>query len=1002
MKATEGGETAFKEAYASLNAAQKEAVDTIEGPVMVIAGPGTGKTQILTLRIANILLKTDTAPENILAITFTDSGAKAMRERLRRYIGARAYQVSIHTFHSFAAQLIRQYPDAYPHILGGTPASELQKTRLIESILEDPAHAKLRPVGNPEYYVTPLLRQMSELKQEYVTPDQLAILVAKQETDLQSVEQYHTKGAHKGKVRGEYTKLAGVVEKNQVLLSVYRQYEELLRSEKLFDFDDMITSTVAALESNADMLLDLQETYQYVLADEHQDVNGSQNKILEALSAYHEVPNIFVVGDEKQAIYRFQGASLENFLYFEEKFTNAKTIALTENYRSGQSVLDSAHSLVAVESGPLKDLRVPLTAASVEQATVETATFSHQAVEDDWLVETIMSSLESGTVPDEIAVIVRTNREVEALAARLRDAGVTVAASADGDILEHPYTHSILDLLRTVAEPTNDTALFRVLHGAYWGLKIEDMMALVSARRYDRSLQTLLSEARDSNELGLQQPEKVAMIHDVIIAARTETGAVAPQRVLEQLLEASGFLTWVAAIDSLSGARVIRRLYDEIQAAVQAGSVETVTDIVAMLENHQQYNLPLNAPYIVNNSASVTVMTAHKAKGLEYQEVYVAHLNDRAWGGSRKRQNFTIPFERALAEADFDPLDDERRLLYVAMTRAKERLVMSCSEMSHDAKELTPSRFLSEIDASTFSTVDVSAAEAAFDPLKKLSTASSLQSVVDPALIAHVLSERGFSATALNNYLDSPWTYFYRNVLRYPQTQPLPMQFGTAMHSVLDAAVAIYGKEGKWPNESALKQSLEEALNRLPLTAHEYTQLLEKGLDAVYPYIAHLEQTITPECKREFSIRVTLETGLSELPELPLTGALDRIDFDGDGNALRVVDYKTGKPKSRNVIEGKTQSSNGGYKRQLVFYALLLSLYEDERYQTRKGVLSFVEPTSSGVIKEEAFVISDEEIEALKTEIISAVSNLLSGEAFNDPCNPEVCEYCDLVNLLER
>ena len=322
---------AFKKAYGALNTAQKEAVDTIEGPVLVIAGPGTGKTQILTLRIANILLSTDTAPENILALTFTESGARAMRERLRSFVGAVAYRVPIYTFHGFAGDLIRQYPDSYSNIIGGRPASELEKVELIETILDDSEFKLLRPLGNPAYYVRAILHTIATLKQEYLEPDKLGAIINEQEAVLASMPKLHEKGAHKGKVKGDYQKLEKTIAKNHELLAVYRRYQSLLREQNLYDFDDMMLESVHALNSNEDMLRDLQENYQYLLADEHQDVNASQNRILELLAAYHERPNIFVVGDEKQAIYRFQGASLENFLYFEDKFPNTTTIALTEN-----------------------------------------------------------------------------------------------------------------------------------------------------------------------------------------------------------------------------------------------------------------------------------------------------------------------------------------------------------------------------------------------------------------------------------------------------------------------------------------------------------------------------------------------------------------------------------------------------------------------------------------------------------------------------------------------
>ncbi len=208
-------EKTFLDAYHRLNNAQKEAVDTIEGPVMVIAGPGTGKTQILTLRIANILKQTDVRPENILALTFTESGAKAMRERLASYIGSPAYRVGIFTFHEFAGRLIRQYPDAYTRAVGGRPITDLEKVTLIESIIETPTIKLLRPSGSPEYYVKPIMSAISLMKREYITPDAFLEIIEEQEKNLAGVQKIHEKGAHKGKVRGEYIEYEKKVNKNR-------------------------------------------------------------------------------------------------------------------------------------------------------------------------------------------------------------------------------------------------------------------------------------------------------------------------------------------------------------------------------------------------------------------------------------------------------------------------------------------------------------------------------------------------------------------------------------------------------------------------------------------------------------------------------------------------------------------------------------------------------------------------------------------------------------------
>jgi DNA helicase II / ATP-dependent DNA helicase PcrA len=968
---------------------------------MVIAGPGTGKTQILTLRIANILLQTDTAPESILALTFTESGATAMRERLRRFLGSAAYRVPIHTFHGFAGQLISAYPDAFPRIIGSRPAGDMEKIAIVEAILDNPDIKILRPSGNPSYYITPLLRQFGELKKEYVRPDDFAVLICGQEEQLLSIPKFHEKGAHKGKVRGEYTKLSDTVAKNREVLFVYRQYEAMLRERSLYDFEDMIAEAVTALGSNENMLRDVQELYQYVLADEHQDVNGAQNRILELLASYHASPNIFVVGDEKQAIYRFQGASLQNFLFFQDHFTGTQVIELTENYRSGQVILDAAHSLVTVEDEALMKLRVPLRAAAVAEASLEVRHFSHQAVEDEWLVGAIKDSVVAGTPPEEIAVIVRTNREVEALSGKLRKAGLLVDASADGDILVHPITHAIESLIAAVLTDHDESALFAVLHGAFWGITVNDLVKITSARSYDTSLLSLLADVSKLAALGVTEIDRAYNIHTVIETARAREVTEPPHRVLEYVLQSSGFLDHVMQHDPIEGVRVVRRLYDEVEALVLRDGVGTLAVIRDTFARRRAFNLPLNAPYLSTNQQAVQVMTAHKSKGLEFSVVFMPHLQDSVWGGGAKRSSFNIPLSSRVQTELVDAFDDERRLFYVGMTRAKHALYLSVAATSTDGKVLSPTRFFDDIASNLLTRVDTEAAEAAFHPLTVLTQAGAVVPI-DTALITAALKQRGFSATSLNNYLKNPYDYLYRNVLRIPEVQPTHMQFGTAVHNVLEQVTKTHTREARVLSVSEVKALLEFELGRLPLGTTEFTRLLEKGLTVLVRYIEHMVPSLPKATKEEFNIRVLLPTGLPAIPELPLTGKLDRIDLDDRGQALRVVDYKTGKPKSRNQIEGKTASSDGAYKRQLTFYALLLSLYGDERYQCNTGVLSFVESDSKGVIKEESFIITEEEVLALREDIIAAAAMLVSGAFLEDAAVAAESAYAHLITFLAR
>jgi DNA helicase-2/ATP-dependent DNA helicase PcrA len=1000
MNAEKDQRAVFNEAYASLNVAQKKAVDTIEGPVMVVAGPGTGKTQILTLRIAKILIETDIQPNNILALTFTDAGAKAMRDRLHRYIGAEAYQVGIYTFHSFAQRLIRDYPDAYMRVIGGRPASDLDKVTMFETILEDGTYKALRPIGNPSYYISHINRTISSLKKEYITPDSFASNIAMQEQELLGIEKIHAKGAHKGKVRGEYSKKEKSIEKNRELLSVYRSYEALLTANRLYDFEDMIVETVQALQSNEDMLRDLQETYQYVLADEHQDVNGSQNKILELLCNFHDSPNIFVVGDEKQAIYRFQGASLENFLYFEDIFKNTVRISLTENYRSGQTILDASHSLVAVADGPLAELRIPLISKVDSQSSLTRRNFSHQAIEDSWVVAEIQSLIKSGFSPEEIAIIVRTNKEVEQFASLLRKEGIVVEASADGDILDHPITRAVQSFIDTVVQSHNQEALFELIHGAYWGIGTNDLIRIASARSYSTTLPLILASEEKLKELGVEHIQEVLKITKVLEEARAKEVSEAPHRVLEFLLQESGFLEHILANDPLESARVVRRLYDEVEKMVLFDKKTTLKEVSEVFSRYREHRISLIAPYIASNTSAVQVMTAHKSKGLEFGAVFIPHAIDSVWGGTTQRTYFDIRLQAHSDQGEIvDSIDDERRLFYVAMTRAKQKLYISYAEQNMEGRELIASRLFDEIDQRFVTEENSSDFESIFNPVAEIAKKLQKQTIDSDLFVAH-LKDKGLSATALNNYLRSPYDYVYRNVLRVPEVQALPMQFGTAIHGVMEWLSSVIASTGTMPSPTQIKQNLEVELSRLPITQHEFVRLHEKGFEGLLAYTQYIQDSFPRDSKVEFTIRVVLPTGIPEFPELPLTGKLDRLDFDANGNVVQVVDYKTGKPKTRNDIEGRTKNSNGDYKRQLTFYALLLSLYGEQRYACKTGRLSFIEPDAKGLIHEEVFEISEEEIEALKTEIIRVAQEIISGSFLEIPCDNTQSSYCHLVEML--
>src|SRR3989344_4120023 len=266
----------FDKLYKALNPAQKEAVDNIEGPAMVVAGPGTGKTQVLTLRIANILKRTDANPDSILALTFTESVAHNLRTRLVEIMGTVGYRIAIFTFHGFCNDVIRRFAPHFPGIVGYAHANLIDQILILEEIIARSRLTKLKPFGNPYFYVRDVVSTIGKLKRENIDPNKLEKLIRKEPKERR--------------------------ERNKEFLYLYREYEKLLRARGYYDYDDMVMEVIRVLGADKELLSSLQEQYQYVLADEHQDANAGQNELLKLLMSFHQSPNIFVVGDEKQAI----------------------------------------------------------------------------------------------------------------------------------------------------------------------------------------------------------------------------------------------------------------------------------------------------------------------------------------------------------------------------------------------------------------------------------------------------------------------------------------------------------------------------------------------------------------------------------------------------------------------------------------------------------------------------------------------------------------------------
>ncbi|MCW3086755.1 MAG: ATP-dependent helicase, partial [Sediminibacterium sp.] len=343
----------FEKIYADLNTQQKRAVDTIEGPVMVIAGPGTGKTQILGARIGRILLDTDTQPENILCLTYTDAGAVAMRRRLLSFIGPDAYKVNIYTFHAFCNDIIQENLSLFEKTVLD-PISDLEKIDLFKQLIDGfPKNHPLKRYRGDVYFEIRNLQQLfSSMKREGWTPEFINQKIDEFLADIPTRDEFVYKRAYKQFRAGDLkeNKIEEAKEKMEKLraaVNEFDRFQKLMRNRNRYDFDDMINWVIRAFEENKLLLSRYQEQFLYILVDEYQDTSGTQNRLVELLINYWEQPNVFVVGDDDQSIYRFQGANVENMLGFASGYKETLlTIVLTDNYRSTQPILDVSKTLI--------------------------------------------------------------------------------------------------------------------------------------------------------------------------------------------------------------------------------------------------------------------------------------------------------------------------------------------------------------------------------------------------------------------------------------------------------------------------------------------------------------------------------------------------------------------------------------------------------------------------------------------------------------------------------
>lgn len=1021
-------EEKYTEIYNRLNDEQRDAVDTLEGPVMVIAGPGTGKTQILAARIGKILLHTDALPENILCLTYTDAGVVAMRKRLQQFIGAEAYKVNIYTFHAFCNDVIQDNLSLFEKT-SLDPISELERVEYFKILIDgfEKNHPLKRYRGDVYYEANHLSNLFSTMKREGWKVAYINEKIKEYEAALNDRDDLIYKNSRagqytKGDKKPKYYEEVKRMEKLRAAVAEFDNYQQLMRSRKRYDFDDMINWVIEAFESNTGLLADYQEKFQYILVDEYQDTSGTQNKIVQLLINYWEQPNVFVVGDDDQSIYRFQGANVQNMLDFANSYTAAlKTIVLTNNYRSIQPILDVSRTLISSNKerlvnqlpGLSKELLAANTTINHLQHQPEINEYNTAFEEMAAITLHVEKLLEQGTPPGRIAIIYKENKYGEELAHFFRQKNIPVYSKRSINLLQQPFVKKIVTLLQYLNAEHDipyggDELLFEILHFDFYKIPPIEIARLtvevnqLKLKGETISIRKLLSDKADKPaktlfDAGLNESMRhVSQVLEQLIA---DVSNVTIQQLMDNIITNAGVLRYIIHSDNkVELMHFLSAFFDFIKEENRRNPALTLEGLMNLLSLMQTEGLALPMMRTTGNDKGVNLLTAHGSKGLEFEHVFVAGTNASYWEKKRKNnRGFKLPdtiFSSAATGSDEEEL---RRVFYVAITRAEKNLYISYAKMN-DGKELEPSMFLVQIQDQHGLQVNKKylTADEIFD-FQKLSFAAQAPVIDDTEqdFITALLEKFVMNVTALNNYLNCPLKFYYQNLIRIPSGKNEATEFGSAIHFALERLFKKM-QEGRQDAFAPVKTMLDDfewymQRHRENFTKEAFARRLEQGSIIIPAYYEKYIHTWNKVVAVELNVRGVVVNGV------PLKGKIDKLEFYGKD--VNVVDYKTGNvTKAKEKLNGPDNkfAHGGDYWRQAVFYKILLDNYRQKDWRVVSTEFDFIEPNTQQQFEKLKVVIEPADIETVQNQITESWQKIQKKE-FYKGCGKPDCHWCNFV-----
>ncbi len=1033
MRTKEEQLKAFEAVYDGLNPQQKTAVDTIEGPVMVIAGPGTGKTQILSARIGKIMLETDTPPENILCLTYTDAGAIAMRKRLVQFIGTSAYKVNISTFHSFCNDIIQDNLSLFDKT-SLDPISELEKIELFKKLIDgfDKHNPLKRYRGDVYYEISNLSKLFSAMKKEgwgvpYLVEriDQYISEIPFRDEFLykRKTKQFEAGSLKQALVDAEIEKM----EKLKAAVKQFETYQQLMKDHNRYDFDDMINWVIRAFKENKNLLAQYQERFLYILVDEYQDTSGTQNELVELLVNYWEQPNLFVVGDDDQSIFRFQGANVENMLHYQTQYaSDLLTIVLENNYRSTQPILDistilinnNQERLVNKIEGLEKNLIAALPENQINPTQPKIVKYNEPQEEMIDICEQIVALIEKGIAPKNIAVLFKENKYGEEIAHFLQQREVPIYTKRTTNLFDQVLIQQLIKLLDYLAceldQPYEGAnILFEILHFKWWNISpitIAKLTFEANQQKYGtpgNSYRKVLVQKTQEiqtdlfSQGGLTEVAKAMRVLEDLIG---QVPNVTLLNLVEQVLQKTGVIQNILkSADKGYALEIVTHFFDFIKEETHRNPRLQLSDLVDMLKLMQREGIRMPLPITTGNESGVNLLTTHGSKGLEFEYVFVAGTNAHYWEKKRNMisTGYKLPDTVLTSLENADDKEELRRLFYVAITRAKKHLQISYSQFKADGKEAEPSQYIIELldgDESQIQSKSVDENTRTSYKLLRLQSAPQPQiAQLEDDFIGPKVEQFTMNVTALNNYLKCPLHFYYNSLIRVPSGKSEATTFGSAIHDALQRFFKkMQDNNNEFPDKQVLVQDFFHYMNRHreAFTKVEFENRREQGEMVLNNYYAQYIHTWNKVVTTEYRISNVVLQGI------PLKGAIDKIEFDG--KQVIVIDYKTGSvenAKEKLLPPNEKYPEGGDYWRQAVFYKILLRGHP-KNWEVERAEFDFIEPNKKKEFEKVAVQIQEADITTV-TEQIKMVWAKIQQKDFYTGCGKPECHWCNFVKSNE-